>query len=63
MVSSYGVMGSGLTFLHALLGKTLTILAAIKDPAVIIKILSHLGLPSRAPPRAPAPLDELLQTA
>jgi len=56
-------MGSGLTFLHALLGKTLTILAAIKDPAVIIKILSHLGLPSRAPPRAPAPLDELLQTA
>jgi len=33
-------MGSGLTFLYALLGQTLTILAAIKDPAVIIKILS-----------------------
>ena len=28
--------------------------AAIEDPPVIIKILSHLGLPTRAPPRAPA---------
>jgi len=56
-------MGSGLTFLHALLGKTLTILAAIKDPAVIIKILSHLGLPTRAPPRATARLDAFLQMA
>jgi hypothetical protein len=25
--------------------------AAIEDPPVIVKILSHLGLPSRAPPR------------
>ena len=27
--------------------------AAIEDPPVIDKILSHLGLPTRAPPRAP----------
>jgi hypothetical protein len=26
----------------------------IEDPPVIMKILSHLGLPTRAPPRAPA---------
>ncbi len=44
-------------------GGALTILAAIEDPAVIIKILTHLGLPSRAPPRAPARLDAFLQTA
>ncbi len=41
----------------------LTILAAIEDPAVIGKILSHLGLPTRAPPRAPARIDAFLQTA
>ena len=29
-------------------------IAAIKDPPVIVKILSHLGLSTRAPPRAPA---------
>ena len=44
-------------------GGPLTILAAIEDPTVIIKILTHLGLPSRAPPRAPARLDAFLQTA
>ncbi len=35
----------------------------IEDPAVIIKILGHLGLPRRAPPRAPARLDAFMQTA
>jgi hypothetical protein len=36
----------------------LKIIAAIEDPPVIIKIVSHLGLPTRAPPRFPArPLD------
>jgi len=30
---------------------------------VISKILSHLGLPTRAPPKAPARLDAFLQTA
>ena len=33
------------------------------DPSVIVKILSHLGLPTRAPPRSPAGIDEFLQTA
>ncbi len=44
-------------------GGPLTILAAIEDPAVIAKILAHLGLPTRAPPRAPARLDGFMQTA
>ncbi len=44
-------------------GGPLTLLAAIEDPAVIGKILSHLGLPTRAPPRAPARFDAFLQTA
>ncbi|MBA2594621.1 MAG: transposase [Gammaproteobacteria bacterium] len=35
-------------------GGPLTILAAIEDPTVIDKILSHLGLSARAPPRSPA---------
>ena len=41
----------------------LTIIAAILDPAAIAKILSHLGLPIRAPPRAPARHFALLQSA
>ena len=44
-------------------GGPLTILAAIEEPAVIGKILSHLGLPARAPPKAPARLDAFLHTA
>ena len=44
-------------------GGTLTLLAAIEDPAVIIKILTHLGWPSRAPPKAPARLNAFMQTA
>ena len=32
-------------------GGTLKIIAAIEDPSVIAKILAHLGLPTRAPPR------------
>jgi hypothetical protein len=32
------------------------IIAAIEDPPVIVKILSHLGLPSRAPPLHPVSL-------
>jgi hypothetical protein len=30
------------------------IIAAIEEPGVIVRILTHLGLPARAPPRAPA---------
>ena len=43
-------------------GGALKIIAAIEDPPVIIKILSHLGLPARAPPRAPARRFDLFQT-
>ena len=44
-------------------GGPLALLAAIEDPAVFGKILSYLGLPRRAPPRAPARLDEFFLTA
>ncbi len=44
-------------------GGPLSILAAIEDPAVIAKILSYLGLPTRASPKATVRLDEFLQTA
>ena len=30
------------------------IIAAIEEPAVMVRILMHLGLSVRAPPRAPA---------
>jgi hypothetical protein len=40
----------------------LKIIAAIEDPPVIIKILSHLRLPTRAPPRAPTRRVDLFQT-
>ena len=35
-------------------GGTLKIIAAIEHPPVITKILTRLGLPARAPPRAAA---------
>ena len=35
-------------------GGQLKILAAIEEPVVIVRILTHLGLPARAPPRAAA---------
>jgi hypothetical protein len=35
-------------------GGTLKIIAAIEDPHVIVKILTHLSLSARAPPRSPA---------
>jgi len=35
-------------------GAQLKIIAAIEEPAVIARILAHLGLPARAPPRSPA---------
>ena len=34
-------------------GGTLKFIAAIEDPPVILRILTHLGLPTRAPPRSP----------
>jgi hypothetical protein len=35
-------------------GGKLKIIAAIEEPAVIVRILTHLRLPARAPPRSPA---------
>jgi hypothetical protein len=43
-------------------GGSLKIIAAIEDPPVIVKILSHLGLPTRGLPRAPARRVDLFQT-
>jgi hypothetical protein len=40
--------------------RPLTLIAAIEEPAVIVKILRHLRLPARPPPKAPARLDEFL---
>jgi len=44
-------------------GGRLKIIAAIVDPQVIVKILAHLGLPARAPPRTPARPLPLFQAA
>jgi len=41
----------------------LKIIAAIVDPRVIVQILTHLGLPARAPPRSPALRLDLFQAA
>lgn len=41
----------------------LKIIAAIVDPPVIVQILTHLGLPARAPPRSPARHLPLFQAA
>ena len=43
-------------------GGSLKIIAAIEDSPVIVKILAHLGLPTRAPPRSPAQRFALFQT-
>jgi hypothetical protein len=42
-------------------GGALKIIAGINDPPVIVKILSHLGLPTRGA-RAPARRVDLFQT-
>jgi hypothetical protein len=44
-------------------GGEFRIIAAIEAPAVIIRILTHLGLPARAPPRSPARSLSLFQAA
>ena len=44
-------------------GGNFKIIAAIEAPAVIVKILTHLGLPARAPPRAPARRLDLFEAA
>jgi len=42
---------------------TTRIIAAIEEPAVIARILTHLGLPARTPPRSPARPLSLFQAA
>ncbi len=44
-------------------GGAFRIIAAIEEPAVIARILTHLGLPARAPPRSPARRLGLFQAA
>ena len=44
-------------------GGALKIIAAIVEPPVIVRILAHLGLPTRAPPRSPARRVDLFQAA
>ena len=44
-------------------GGEFKIIAAIEEPAVIVRILTHLGLPARAPPRSPARPLALFQAA
>jgi hypothetical protein len=39
---------------HGVLAPNSGLRAAIEEPAAIVRILTHLGLPARAPPRAPA---------
>jgi hypothetical protein len=43
-------------------GGSLKIMTGIEDSPVIVRILTQLGLPTRAPPRAPAQRVDLFQT-
>ena len=44
-------------------GGKLKLIAVIEEPAVIEKILTHLGLSAQPPPRAPARRVDLFQAA
>ncbi len=44
-------------------GGEFRIIAAIEAPEGIARILTHLGLPARTPPRSPARLPALFQAA
>ena len=44
-------------------GGKLKIIAAIEEPTVIERILTHLGLAAQPPPRAPSRRVDLLQAA
>ena len=44
-------------------GGQLKIIAVIEEPAVISRILTHLGLPARAPPRSAARAPQLMHAA
>jgi len=44
-------------------GGSLKIIAAIEHASVIVKILSHMGLPAHTPPRSSVRRFDLFQTA
>jgi hypothetical protein len=44
-------------------GGALKIITTLADPPIIARILAHLGLPTRAPPRSPARSFDLLSIA
>ena len=44
-------------------GGQLKLIAAIEEPAVIARILTHLGLAAQPPPRAPAERVDLFEAA
>lgn len=44
-------------------GGEFRIVSAIEEPAMFVRIRTHLGLPARAPPRSPAPPLALFQAA
>ena len=44
-------------------GGEFKLIAAIEEPAVIVRILTHLGLPARAPPRSAARPLPLMQAS
>ena len=44
-------------------GGAFKIIAAIEEPAVIVRILTHLGLPERAQPRSPTRPMSIFQAA
>jgi len=46
---------------HCTRGGQLKIVPAIEVPVVIVRILTHLGQPTRAPPRSPARLPQLTE--
>jgi len=48
---------------HCVCGGQLKIIAAIEDPVVSVRILTHLGLPARALPRALARALQFMRTA
>jgi hypothetical protein len=44
-------------------GGGFSIIAVIEEPAVIVRILTHLGLSAQPPPRAPARRVDFFQAA
>ena len=58
--STHGASGFEELFIGS---NALKIIAATEEPSVITRILAHLGLPTRAPPRSPPRSFDLFETA